>query len=127
MMHFAEPVRRAVQSIGTTKTTATLKTHTGEGYMTEFIARKLCIAQMYVNASGQHVDWANVGVEDLRRLSADSCDSSAETISSFVGGRPDWPMVASMYMCLWKEFTDEVENKVSYTSSSPSLTSALMR
>ena len=35
---------------------------------------------------------------------------SAATISSFVCGRPDRPMFASMYMCLWKEVTDDAQS-----------------
>ena len=56
MVNFAESVRRAVQSIG--KATATLKTQTGEGYVTEFIVRRLCLAQLYVSANGQQLDWS---------------------------------------------------------------------
>ena len=31
---------------------------------------------------------------------------TAGQISSFVCGRPDWPFLASVYMCVWKEFAD---------------------
>ena len=32
---------------------------------------------------------------------------TAGKISSFVCGRPDWPFLASVFMCVWKEFADE--------------------
>ena len=31
-----------------------------------------------------------------------------DQVSNFVCGRKDWPFLASMYMCLWKEVADKL-------------------
>ncbi len=52
-----------MQSIG--NAAATLKIQSGEGYLTEFVVRKLCLAQMHVSSNGQQSYWSHVGA-DLR-------------------------------------------------------------
>ena len=110
MVRFAESVRCAAQSIS--KTSTALKIQSGEGYLTEPIIHKLCLAQVYVNSNGRQLDWVRDGVDDLRKLFAGKhlemlpAGWPAQQISSFAC-RPDWPMLASMYRCLWKEVAYE--------------------
>ena len=62
--------------------------------------------------------WDSIPGDRIREISADekgnlSCMPpkwTAGQISSFVCGRPDWPFLASVYMCVWKEFADAHED-----------------
>ena len=58
--------------------------------------------------------WHLVPRDRIREISADENENlsclpktwTAAQISSFVCGRPDWPFLASMFMCIWKEYAD---------------------
>ena len=58
--------------------------------------------------------WDSIPGDRIREISADERDHlswlppkwTAGQISSFVCGRPDWPFLASVYMCVGKEFAD---------------------
>ena len=78
------------------------------GYSADIIIRKFCLPYW------DHVPWDMVSQSSLRTVSADERENldtlpqqwSAAQVSSFICQRPDWPFLASMYMCLWKEFAD---------------------
>ena len=54
--------------------------------------------------------------EQLKRLSTDRggfldtvpTSWTADEISNMLCGRPDWPVLASMQACLWKEVSDKI-------------------
>lgn len=77
----------------------------------DFVVRKFVLAQ----AVALHPDsgfWRHITLAELRQWTADvnehlSClpkSWSAEEASAFLCGRPDWPMLASTFACLWDEF-----------------------
>ena len=90
----------------------TLKTKgTGKSnYVIDSVVRK------HVLARAHGVDWAYISVTVLRRLSVDQCELvaslpdswTAREASSMICGRPDWPLLVSMYMCLWHDVAEEM-------------------
>jgi hypothetical protein len=111
---YAADLRASMQTMGQL---SSLKTKSGHGYVTDFIVRKLCLGRLCSVTQRGAVDWDDVSIAALRQLSADAKEHlstlpdgwSAAQVSSFICGRPDWPMLASMYMCLWKEVTDAAD------------------
>ena len=78
------------------------------GYVRKTVIRTLMLAcpSILMNA-----DWGGVLRTDLQTWSPDATDvleqfppaTSAETISMFMFGRPDWGLLVSMWGCLWKQ------------------------
>ena len=83
-------------------------TKTGAGYKVDIVVRKLCMPHL------EGLPWHLVPRDRIREISADEKENlsclpktwTAAQISSFVCGRPDWPCLASMFMCIWIEYAD---------------------
>ena len=67
------------------------------------------MVRKHVLARARGVDWAQCSLSVLRHLSMCQCellvqlpdDWQATEASSLICDRPDWPLLVSMYMCLW--------------------------
>ena len=83
-------------------------TRSGSGYKVDIVVRKLCLPLH------EGTPWHLVPGSRIRDISADEKENlsclpakwTAQEISSFACGRPDWPFLASVYMCVWKEYAD---------------------
>ena len=83
---------------------------TGPHYVLDSVVRK----HVLVRARG--VDWGDQSVAVLRRLSVDQCEFlaslpdswTATEASSVICGRPDWPLLASMFVCSWHDVAEEL-------------------
>jgi len=115
LIQYAECLRQLLRSVGGTVPLGT-KQKQKSGYVTDFIVRKLCLGWLAVwsCASTPAMEWEDVPVSRWRALLADSHEHVAELpsawssaqASAFICGRPDWPFLTSMYVCLWKEVAD---------------------
>ena len=110
VLNFSAELRRLLKSVGGV---VPLGTKAGEGYVVDFIVRKLTMGRL---SRWTLHSWSIMGREQLRTISADSHELlselpkawSAEDVSAFVCGRRDWPFLASTYMCLWKDVADKM-------------------
>jgi len=83
-------------------------TKAGSGYKVDMVVRKLCLPFL------EGTPWHLVPGSRVREISADEEENlsccptkwTAQEISSFVCGRPDWPFLASVFMRVWKEHAD---------------------
>ena len=74
------------------------------------------IVREHVLARAHGVDWAYHGVAVLRHMSVDQCELldslpdswTAREASSMICGRPDWPLLTSMFLCLWHDVAEEM-------------------
>ena len=106
MLRYAQQLRVLMQRLGHQ---IDMGTKSGTGYRVDSVIRKLCIPIM------QEMPWHLVDGWKIRAISADEREQlsslparwTAAEISSFVCGRPDWPFLASCFMCLWKEYADK--------------------
>ena len=115
LVRYAGFVRDMLKSVGGSVPIGTKRMKKG-GYVGDFIVRKLCLGWLAVwsRASTPALSWADVPASRWRELTADSHEHVAELpstwssaqASAFVCGRPDWPFLTSMYLCLWKEVAD---------------------
>ena len=88
----------------------TLKMRGSGNYVFDSVVRK------HVLACAHGVNWGGATSAVLRRLSVDQCEFLATLpehwapchVSSMICGRPDWPLLTSMFMCLWHDVADEV-------------------
>ncbi len=120
---YSEAMHVALQAVG--HGIPSLKTKGGSGYVIDWLSRKFCLGRfglhMNTHAStlGEEDAWESLPGTMLRGLSADSNEHlsalpeqwSAADVSGFVCGRRDWPMLASMFLCLWKEVADVCETR----------------
>ena len=108
VLNFSAELRGLLKSVGGR---VPLGTKAGEGYVVDFIVRKLTMGRL---SRWRQYDWSSMSRDQLRTISADSHELlselpmgwSAEEVSAFVCGRRDWPFLASTYMCAWKEVAD---------------------
>ena len=83
---------------------------------TDGIVRKHAVALIGLLGPGD-IDWQRCSSTRLQEISPDfhkhlqclPASWNAAEISCFICGREDWPFLASMYMCQWKEVADKVE------------------
>ena len=74
------------------------------------------VVRKHVLARAHSVDWADVSLAVLRRLSVDQCEFlaslpeewTAREVSCAICGRSEWPLLASMYLCMWHDVAEEV-------------------
>ena len=65
-------------------------------------------------ARARGVDWARCSMAELRSLSVDQCeflaqlpdDWQATEASSLICDRPEWPLLVSVYVHLWREVAE---------------------
>ena len=107
---YAGAFRELLKDVGGRAPTLKMKGTGKNNYVLDSVVRK----HVLVRAHG--VDWADHGVAVLRRLSVDQCEFlaslpdswTAREASSMICGRPDWPLLTSMYMCLWHDVAEEM-------------------
>ena len=86
----------------------------GSGKTTNYVLDS--VVRKHVLACAHGVDWGDATSAVLRRLSVDQCEFLATLpedwapchVSSMICGRPDWPLLTSMFMCLWHDVAEEV-------------------
>ena len=101
VQQYGEGLRSLMQQLGHE---INMGTKTGAGYKVDIVVRKLCMPHL------EGLPWHLVPRDRIREISADEKENlsclpqtwTAAQISSFVCGRPDWPCLASMFMCIWK-------------------------
>ena len=79
------------------------------GYAHDRLRRKLVVGQLSSSSGRTNVQWSDVSVDCLKRLSPDVCDYlsrvpakwSARDLSRFCTDRDDWGVFVSMFACLW--------------------------
>ena len=117
VLTFSAELRGLLKSVGGR---VPLGTKGGEGYVVDFIVRKLTMGRLAQwGLSLQTQSWSCMSRDQLRTISADSHELlselpmgwSAEEVSAFVCGRRDWPFLASTYMCLWKDVADAMPSE----------------
>ena len=123
LIKYAERVRCLLRSAGEVVHIGTKQKKSG--YVRDFIVRKLCLGwlALWSRASTSAMLWEDVPIARWRALVADSHEHVSELPSSwsssqasaFVCGRPDWPFLTSMYMCMWKEVADVFGNDARHT------------
>ena len=85
------------------------------GYCIDFLRRKLVAARL-VQQNLHKCDWSPVSKASLQDMSADAKKNletipdtyNASEISSFLTGRADWGLFASVFPCLWGEVADKL-------------------
>ena len=115
VLNFSAELRGLLKSVGGR---VPLGTKAGEGYVVDFIVRKLTMGRL-AQWRLQTQCWSSMSRDQLWTISADSHELlselpmgwSAEEVSAFVCGRRDWPFLASTYMCLWKDGADAMPSE----------------
>jgi len=96
----------------------TIVPNPADGYCRQWILRKLVIIRLcHMRQSGAHAEikWEECSLASLQAISADAsdilgklpADMSAADVSNLFCCRPDRPLLASMYVCLWKDVSDD--------------------
>ena len=102
---YAGALREVLTHVGASVPSLMMKGTGKTNYVVDNMVRK------HVLARARGVDWAQCSLAVLRRLSVDQCeflaqlpdDWQATEASSLICDRPDWPLLVSMYMCLWSD------------------------
>ena len=105
LVTYAAALRGMLTRVGARVPSLMLKGTGKVNYVLDSIVRKHVLAR----AGG--VDWSQCTLAELRRLSVDQCEFLAELpddwqatdASSLICDRPEWPLLVSMYMCLWHD------------------------
>lgn len=130
LVAYGRKLRAALRIIG--DRTGVIATKTGD-YVLDFLVRKHVLG---VQMLWQMTCFSDVATQDLaatwgwdklprvelislepdqkQLMSALPEDWSCATMSSFVCGRPHWPLLASMFGCLWKEAADKLGEPATY-------------
>ena len=74
------------------------------------------VVRKHVLACAHGVDWRDATLAVLQGLSVDQCEFlatlpevwTATEVSSTICGRSDWPLLTSMFLCLWHDVAEEV-------------------
>ena len=83
------------------------------GYVHDFLRRKLVLGQLSASSSRADVDWSEVPMDILMRMSPDQgghltsvpAKWSAAQLSRYCTERDDWGVFVSMFACLWGAVT----------------------
>ena len=74
------------------------------------------VVRKHLLACAHGVGWGDATSAVLRRLSVDQCEFlatlpegwTARDASRTICGRSDWPLLTSMFLCLWHDVAEEV-------------------
>ena len=88
------------------------------GYCIDFLTRKLVAARL-LQQNLHECDWSPVDKASLQSMSADAKGNlemipdkwRASEISSFLTGRADWGLFASVFPCLWGEVAEKLSTE----------------
>ena len=105
----------ALRRIGAKSGALPFSSEEAAGYCPDFLKRKLSAARLIQRNLHVECDWSTVDKASLQGMSADAKanleavpdDWRASDVSSFLTGRADWGLFASMYPCLWGEVADK--------------------
>ena len=110
--------RAALQRIGTKSGALPFSVEDASGYCIDFLTRKLLAARL-LQQNLLECDWSLVNKASLQRMSADANQNlekipdtyNAREISSFLTGRADWGLFASVFPCLWGEVSEKLSTE----------------
>ena len=110
--------REALQRIGTKSGAVPFYVEDASGYCIDFLTRKLVAARL-LQQNLLQCDWSFVNKASLQSMSADAKNNlekipdwyNAREISSFLTGRADWGLFASVFPCLWGEVTEKLSTE----------------
>ena len=107
-----------MQRIGTKSGALPFSVEDASGYCIDFLTRKLVAARL-LQQNLLECDWSLVNKASLQSMSADAKENlekipdtyNAREISSFLTGRADWGLFASVFPCLWGEVTEKLSTE----------------
>ena len=107
--------RAALQRIGSKSGALPFCVEDASGYCIDFLRRKLVAARL-LQQNLHERDWSHVDKATLQSMSADAKKNlekipdtwRANEISSFLTGRADWGVFASVFPCLWGEVAQKL-------------------
>jgi hypothetical protein len=108
----------ALQRIGAKSGALPFCVADASGYCIDFLRRKLVAARLH-QQNLHECDWSLVNKASLQSMSADAKGNlemipdrwRASEISSFLTGRADWGLFASVFPCLWGEVAEKLSTE----------------
>lgn len=108
---YAKRLRRLLQAV--TKIVPRLGAGEKSNYVADFVVRK-CVLAVTMSAKLPLDFWRSIPMCQVAEWTADSHNHmaampkewSAAEVSAVVCGREDWPMLASIFACLWTEVAE---------------------